>query len=215
MAILWMHNRRRISCVDEEGFMTFSAKEPMWSPNKDVIIIGILLENKTEYLSFVASPNDCETIGREIYQRAVDGEFGEVEAYHDRTKYVVFRKDNLLHLKCFDCFSNIAIHFEEDVPYWIVTPEAYNAIKDYPIETWEITGEPDGYGWKPADKEETDAANEHNGEPGQITGDESVGCESETGPDTAGDGGSGERPLVGDDDGGTEGSVEDLPAGAS
>jgi hypothetical protein len=121
-------------------------REPMWSQDNEVIIVGVLLENEIEYMPFTASSNDCEAVGRNIYQRAINGEFGGIEEYHDRTRYVVFRKDNLLYFKCFDYFSNIADHLEKDTPYWIITPEAYKAIKTYPVETWEIESEPDGYG---------------------------------------------------------------------
>lgn len=32
-------------------------------------------------IPFTASPEDVEELGRELYQRALDGEFGEIEAY--------------------------------------------------------------------------------------------------------------------------------------
>jgi hypothetical protein len=181
--------------------MTF--KDPMWLPDKKAIIIGIALENEIEHFPFVASSKDCEAAGRNIYQRAINGEFGEIEEFYDRTQYVVFRKNNSFHFKPFDYFSNIAGCLEKDTPYWIMTPEAYNAIKDYPIETWEIEGEPDGYGT--IGEEEIDAANENNRKPGQTAGTEDHGSESQEGPDTPGDSGSIEQPLVGDDDRGTEG----------
>jgi hypothetical protein len=33
------------------------------------------------WIPFAASPNDCEAHGRELYQRAIDGEFGTIELY--------------------------------------------------------------------------------------------------------------------------------------
>lgn len=52
------------------------AKDPVY--NKDGTVNLIVEHPQYGEIPFTASPNDCEELGRELYKRAVAGEFGEI-----------------------------------------------------------------------------------------------------------------------------------------
>ena len=55
------------------------AKNPQWVNDKSAINLEVNFAHlPEEYVSFTASPEDPEKHGRELYERALDGEFGEI-----------------------------------------------------------------------------------------------------------------------------------------
>jgi hypothetical protein len=58
------------------------AKNPRWvNKNKTLIDLTVRFEEINEDLPFTANPNDVEAHGREIYARALSGEFGTISDY--------------------------------------------------------------------------------------------------------------------------------------
>lgn len=55
------------------------AKNPVHWTNKGFVDLEVLFEGFKEFIPFTANPKDSEEHGYEIYQRALSGEFGEVE----------------------------------------------------------------------------------------------------------------------------------------
>lgn len=56
-----------------------NATEPKYTKSGD---IDLLIEHPVHgWIPFTASPNDCEEHGRELFEQAEAGEFGEVAAY--------------------------------------------------------------------------------------------------------------------------------------
>ncbi len=49
--------------------------------SEDRQMIDVVIVVNGEQLPFTANPNDVEEVGREIYTRAVFGEYGEVKPY--------------------------------------------------------------------------------------------------------------------------------------
>jgi hypothetical protein len=91
------------------------------------------------------------------------------------------------------------------LPYYIIQDEQYNEIKDCPMETWEVEGEPDGYGTMGGEE-----INDNNNQPGKIAESESGGGAEPTGQSIHGDGGQDQRPEMGRDVGGPAGPVEGI-----
>lgn len=60
-----------------------SARNPRWGDYQQTFIdIEVDFdEEDQEYVPFTANPNDVETHGADLYQRAVNGEFGAVGAF--------------------------------------------------------------------------------------------------------------------------------------
>jgi len=58
------------------------AKSPQWA-NEEHTMIDLVIKWDVfpEELPFTASPNDTEQHGREIFEAAVNGEFGRVQEY--------------------------------------------------------------------------------------------------------------------------------------
>ena len=55
------------------------AKNPKYvTSDKSIIQLDVLFEGFSEYLPFGATADDVEAYGRELYARAVSGEFGEI-----------------------------------------------------------------------------------------------------------------------------------------
>ena len=58
-----------------------SAKTPQWVDAEHTRInLKVTFDNIPEH-TFTADPNDCEAHGRDIFERAVKGEFGDVAEY--------------------------------------------------------------------------------------------------------------------------------------
>lgn len=58
------------------------AKDPFWSNTEKTSIDLIIKWDKfPNELPFTASPDDCEAHGREIYEAAINGQFGQVKEY--------------------------------------------------------------------------------------------------------------------------------------
>jgi hypothetical protein len=58
------------------------AKSPKWAnQNKTIIDLVVRFEEIDEDLPFTANPKDVEPHGRDIYARAIAGEFGEIADY--------------------------------------------------------------------------------------------------------------------------------------
>lgn len=56
-------------------------KQPVWGDeNQTCIVLNMKSEDLGEF-EFVAYPNDCVEKGRELFSRAVSGEFGEILPY--------------------------------------------------------------------------------------------------------------------------------------
>lgn len=60
-----------------------SAKNPQWlnAENSAIVLECIFSHIPNEWLSFCARPDDVEPHGRDVFARAVDGEFGSIAAY--------------------------------------------------------------------------------------------------------------------------------------
>lgn len=58
------------------------AKDPVWANRSQTLInLTVRFEEIDEDLPFTANPNDTEDHGRDIYARAIAGEFGEVALF--------------------------------------------------------------------------------------------------------------------------------------
>ena len=58
------------------------AKDPKWANRSQTLInITVRFEEINEDLPFTANPNDVESYGRNIYSRALAGEFGVVQPF--------------------------------------------------------------------------------------------------------------------------------------
>ncbi len=64
-------------------FVVLNLKNPRWVNQAQTQIDCEVEFKKFEgtYLPFTADPNDPEAHGRDIYQRLVNGEWGEIAAY--------------------------------------------------------------------------------------------------------------------------------------
>ena len=59
-----------------------TARNPKWSTeNKSAINVEVLFDSFNNYLPFTARSGDSEAHGRELYSRALSGEFGVVAEY--------------------------------------------------------------------------------------------------------------------------------------
>lgn len=59
------------------------AKDPVWANrSKTLINLTVRFEEINEDLPFTADPNDIEAHGRDIYARAVKGEFGLISSFN-------------------------------------------------------------------------------------------------------------------------------------
>jgi hypothetical protein len=59
-----------------------SARNPVWvNAEHTCIDLYVLFSCFPNELHFTAQPNDCEVHGRDLYHRALTGEFGEVAEY--------------------------------------------------------------------------------------------------------------------------------------
>lgn len=64
-----------------------SAHSPVWDSHEQLFInLFVQFEEFEEELPFAANPKDPEAHGREIFQRAIDGEFGEIAPYIEPEK---------------------------------------------------------------------------------------------------------------------------------
>lgn len=61
--------------------MITNISSPMWSKDKKSIICEVKISDCDENLLFVATPDDCEAHGRDIYARCVAGEFGVIAEF--------------------------------------------------------------------------------------------------------------------------------------
>lgn len=60
-------------------FTVISANSPVWANSSNsAITLNVQFEGFDEPVAFTASQNDCETHGKEIFNRAAAGEFGAV-----------------------------------------------------------------------------------------------------------------------------------------
>lgn len=50
-------------------------------PNKEAILMQVLFEHLPSPVQFIARPDDTEAHGRQLYQRALDGDFGPIAEY--------------------------------------------------------------------------------------------------------------------------------------
>lgn len=58
------------------------AKNPVWANRSQTLInLTVRFEEIDEDLPFTANPNDSEAHGRDIYARAIAGEFGEINSF--------------------------------------------------------------------------------------------------------------------------------------
>ena len=58
------------------------AKNPVWANRSQTLInLTVRFEEIDEDLPFTANPNDSEAHGRDIYARAIAGEFGEIASF--------------------------------------------------------------------------------------------------------------------------------------
>lgn len=55
-------------------------KNPRWINSGAAIMLEVLEEGATEYVPFVAMPDDVTEHGRQLFSMAQAGEFGEVAA---------------------------------------------------------------------------------------------------------------------------------------
>ncbi|MDP2573263.1 hypothetical protein CW749_22505 [Vibrio sp. vnigr-6D03] len=56
---------------------------PKWAdPNGIALILEVTEDNETVF-DFVAYANDCEPQGRALFQRAVSGEFGDIQPFDE------------------------------------------------------------------------------------------------------------------------------------
>ena len=63
-------------------FTLVYAKDPAWaSDDGQQIYLTVRFEEINEELPFNATSYDCEAHGRDLYERAKAGEFGEVQPY--------------------------------------------------------------------------------------------------------------------------------------
>lgn len=53
------------------------AKNPVFWENLNIIDLDVLVEGREDFIPFTASPRDGESYGRELFERALGGEFGE------------------------------------------------------------------------------------------------------------------------------------------
>jgi hypothetical protein len=79
---------------DVQAFFA-SLGEPQYSSaNNDraepIILYGVLRGSQTP---FIASPTDAHDYGRDLHQRAADGEFGDIAPYTNIEPADLFRKD--------------------------------------------------------------------------------------------------------------------------
>lgn len=75
---------------DSNTVMTVAeARNPKWaSPEHDVIDLEVNFDEiGEEYVPFSASPVDVCGHSRELYKRALDGEFGEIEEFVESNKW--------------------------------------------------------------------------------------------------------------------------------
>lgn len=70
--------------------MTYlNAHSPAWG-NAERTIVNLMatFEWLTEEVSFTATPYDTEDYGRELFQRSIDGDFGEITEYVEPPKSI-------------------------------------------------------------------------------------------------------------------------------
>jgi len=63
-------------------FTVVSANSPVWAnATNSAITLNVYFEGLDSSMQFTASQSDCEAHGRELFNRAVSGEFGSIAAY--------------------------------------------------------------------------------------------------------------------------------------
>lgn len=101
--------------------------------------------------------------------------------------------------------DNEADLIPKDVPYYFLSDELIESMKNIPFDVWEVEGEPDGYG-KQGDKD----GKEDNSESGKTTGTESGGSKEEEEQVIDRQSRQNKRDTLGINEPETAGSVDDL-----
>lgn len=94
-----------------------SAHSPKWSnQDQSSITLRAIFAELGKEVPFTASPNDPELHGREIYQRAISGEFGKVGEYQpivytneQMAAYVRSKRNALLRSSDWSQFTDVPV----------------------------------------------------------------------------------------------------------
>lgn len=119
------------------------ANNPVWANRSQTLInLTVRFKEINEDLPFTANPNDSESYGRDIYAKAVSGEFGAVSPFsatppsNDSVKEIVRQERNRkLETEVDPIVSN-------PLRWAGFTPEQQQAIANYRIALLDITNNP-------------------------------------------------------------------------
>lgn len=77
---LWLLVLNTTNCLIENSIMVYTSVEnPRWASGKDAIFLCVKFDNLETSVDFLASPYDSEPHGRELYVRAMAGDFGAIQ----------------------------------------------------------------------------------------------------------------------------------------
>lgn len=73
------------------------ARNPKWA-NEEHNVLDIevnFIDIEEEWINYTASPTDVSEHSREIYRRALEGEYGEIAEYEDVNKWIPVNKTEI------------------------------------------------------------------------------------------------------------------------
>jgi hypothetical protein len=120
------------------------ARNPKWS-NKEKTTIDLIVKfsDIDEEVPFTANPNDPEPIGKEIFNRAIFGEFGSIAQYvPPAPPSLDFIKNQVRYIRNEKLVTEVDPIVSNPLRWESMTEEQQNAWKTYRLKLLDITQNP-------------------------------------------------------------------------
>ena len=132
------------------------AKDPVWANRSQTLLnLTVRFEEINEDLPFTADPDDVEAYGRDIYARAVAGEFGSVAPFSAVAPTVDSVKEAVRQARNHKLETEVDPIVSNPLRWADLTPEQQQAVADYRIALLDMTDNP-SFPWYDQVVSETD-----------------------------------------------------------